>query len=353
MYKSPIICCASPWLTAQDIEFVIHRKDGTRPTTPPLPSRYNQVRMVHPRPAPETATTKPAAPNPPNVATSRPPSRPSSSVPQQPPPAATSKLDLNANPPYNGTPIKSISLDSDSLLPADKPWRKPGADVTDYFNYGFDEFTWTAYCQKQESLREEFDPRKMMEQMMMISGMTGGLGLPGIVDPTAVGVGAMDMSAAALMGFNPNGSGGAPTTSTGGGGAGGGDMGMGVGGMVDPSMYGGGPMGGGGPIGGPMGGGGSMGGGGPMGGGGSMGGGSLGGGGPMGGGGSMGGGGPMGGAGPMGGGGMIPGTGMMAGGGMMGGGGGGMMGGAGPMGGGYDDRGTSAYAMMDPRRGGM
>jgi hypothetical protein len=37
-----------------------------------------------------------------------------------------------------------------------------GADVTDYFNYGFDEFTWTAYCSKQTNLRNEYDPAKVM-----------------------------------------------------------------------------------------------------------------------------------------------------------------------------------------------
>ena len=37
-----------------------------------------------------------------------------------------------------------------------------GADVTDYFNYGFDEFTWTAYCSKQTNLRNEFNPAKVM-----------------------------------------------------------------------------------------------------------------------------------------------------------------------------------------------
>lgn len=37
-----------------------------------------------------------------------------------------------------------------------------GADVTDFFNYGFDEFTWTAYCSKQTNLRNEFNPAKMM-----------------------------------------------------------------------------------------------------------------------------------------------------------------------------------------------
>lgn len=35
----------------------------------------------------------------------------------------------------------------------DKPWRKPGADITDYFNYGFTEETWAAYCARQKRMR--------------------------------------------------------------------------------------------------------------------------------------------------------------------------------------------------------
>lgn len=31
----------------------------------------------------------------------------------------------------------------------DKPWSRPGADITDYFNYGFNEYTWKKYCAKQ------------------------------------------------------------------------------------------------------------------------------------------------------------------------------------------------------------
>ncbi|KAF9764910.1 Pre-mRNA polyadenylation factor fip1 [Nosema granulosis] len=31
----------------------------------------------------------------------------------------------------------------------EKPWNKPGADVTDYFNYGFNETTWKEYCNMQ------------------------------------------------------------------------------------------------------------------------------------------------------------------------------------------------------------
>uniref|UniRef100_A0A3Q1AM03 Pre-mRNA polyadenylation factor Fip1 domain-containing protein n=1 Tax=Amphiprion ocellaris TaxID=80972 RepID=A0A3Q1AM03_AMPOC len=35
----------------------------------------------------------------------------------------------------------------------EKPWRKSGANVSDYFNYGFDEESWNAYCQKQLQIR--------------------------------------------------------------------------------------------------------------------------------------------------------------------------------------------------------
>ena len=87
-------------------------------------------------------------------------------------------------PNYDGTPISKISMESD-ILPSEKPWRKPGSDVTDYFNYGFDEFTWTAYCQKQEGLRDEFSPQKMMEQMMLMSGM--GISMMPTMDPSQVG----------------------------------------------------------------------------------------------------------------------------------------------------------------------
>ncbi|XP_059486775.1 pre-mRNA 3'-end-processing factor FIP1 isoform X2 [Neocloeon triangulifer] len=49
----------------------------------------------------------------------------------------------------NGVPAHEYNLDSME----DKPWRMPGADITDYFNYGFNEDTWRAYCEKQKRLR--------------------------------------------------------------------------------------------------------------------------------------------------------------------------------------------------------
>ncbi|XP_037082511.1 pre-mRNA 3'-end-processing factor FIP1-like [Pollicipes pollicipes] len=49
----------------------------------------------------------------------------------------------------NGVPAHEFNLDSLE----DKPWRKPGADITDYFNYGFNEDTWRAYCERQKRMR--------------------------------------------------------------------------------------------------------------------------------------------------------------------------------------------------------
>lgn len=49
----------------------------------------------------------------------------------------------------NGVPAHEYNLDGIE----DKPWRMPGADITDYFNYGFNEETWKAYCERQKRIR--------------------------------------------------------------------------------------------------------------------------------------------------------------------------------------------------------
>jgi len=85
-----------------------------------------------------------------------------------------------------------LTRDVADLPDNDKPWRKPGTDISDYFNYGFDEFTWTMYAAKQDSVRGEFSQdavaqnnKKMMEdmQMMMMGGMPGMAGGPGGAPP--------------------------------------------------------------------------------------------------------------------------------------------------------------------------
>ena len=96
--------------------------------------------------------------------------------------AHISKLDFSATPNYNGKPLH--------------PWIWKmtcpvtlGGDVTDYFNYEFDEFSWTAYCQKQTNLRDEFSPTEFMEQMMMIGQFPPGMAGPcGLMDDAATAI---------------------------------------------------------------------------------------------------------------------------------------------------------------------
>ncbi|KAJ3092953.1 cleavage polyadenylation factor subunit fip1 [Quaeritorhiza haematococci] len=77
-----------------------------------------------------------------------------SDAPQtSPAPVSTSKatIDIHAVGQYEGKDIYDVDLESFD----EKPWRKPGADITDYFNFGFNEQTWKAYCTKQKQMREE------------------------------------------------------------------------------------------------------------------------------------------------------------------------------------------------------
>ncbi|KAJ3327615.1 cleavage polyadenylation factor subunit fip1 [Blyttiomyces sp. JEL0837] len=60
-------------------------------------------------------------------------------------------IDITLVGQHEGKDIFDVDLESIE----DKPWRKPGADITDYFNFGFNEATWKAYCQKQKQMREE------------------------------------------------------------------------------------------------------------------------------------------------------------------------------------------------------
>ena len=105
----------------------------------------------------------------------------------------TSTIDPNANPvhPATGKPILSTDFDTDFTSEASKPWRKPGADITDFFNYGFDEFTWASYCLKhQQEMPKELSEIKAQADSMksFLEGIPGGgfPGMPGV--PAGPGV---------------------------------------------------------------------------------------------------------------------------------------------------------------------
>ncbi|GAM85113.1 hypothetical protein ANO11243_031170 [Dothideomycetidae sp. 11243] len=83
----------------------------------------------------------------------------------------SSTMEVDAIAIYDpaGKPITEVDLDADIAMET-KPWRVPGTDPTDFFNYGFDEFTWVQYCMKQESMKGEVsslkDNTKQFEAML-------------------------------------------------------------------------------------------------------------------------------------------------------------------------------------------
>lgn len=94
----------------------------------------------------------------------------------------TSKIDINANPIWPGTSKHITDLDIDAdLAERTKPWRLPGTDQTDFFNYGFDEYTWTQYCIRQQSMAQGIAEQKRADEGLkaMLGGGGGGGGPPG------------------------------------------------------------------------------------------------------------------------------------------------------------------------------
>ncbi|KAI0967258.1 Fip1 motif-domain-containing protein [Xylaria arbuscula] len=183
-----------------DIDIITERKDGTK-AAPPTLSRYSDIRNIPQRSTSADTSTKPPVKKDES-------SKPASGA--ELPPVSASTIDVNAVPIYTpvGKPITQVNIDQD-LPENDKPWRKPGTDLSDYFNYGFDEFTWALYAAKQDNVRAEYSQdaiaqnnKKMMEdmQMMMMGGMPG-MGSSGAAGsmPTMPGMDGMGPEFQAMM----------------------------------------------------------------------------------------------------------------------------------------------------------
>lgn len=176
-------------------------------TANPRQSRYSNIKDIPQRSISNDTTAK------------APPKKPEDSKPTPSPSGAdlpavkTSTVDINAIPTHKGTgkPLTQVNIDED-LAENAKPWRKPGTDLSDYFNYGFDEFTWALYASKQEGLRHEFNSeaiaannKKMMEDMqnMMMMGMGGMPGMmPGGGGGGGAGQGAQGAGAGGMPGMD-------------------------------------------------------------------------------------------------------------------------------------------------------
>lgn len=109
------------------------------------------------------------------------------------PQVRTSTVNLNANPNWPGVnkPITLLDIDAD-LAENSKLWRLPGTDQTDFFNYGFDEYTWTQYCVRQQTMSgtiaQQKDEDQQMKAMLGMGGGDAGGGMPGMPGPAPPGM---------------------------------------------------------------------------------------------------------------------------------------------------------------------
>jgi pre-mRNA 3'-end-processing factor FIP1 len=110
-----------------------------------------------------------------------------------------------------GKELLSIDIDA-NFAEEQKIWRRTGEDQSDYFNYGFDEFNWELYRQRQVSMANTLQGQK--NDMAQMQAMMGGMGMPP----------------------NMPGGGGPPGGGNGGGAPGGGGGGGGPGGMNEQQM---------------------------------------------------------------------------------------------------------------------
>jgi pre-mRNA 3'-end-processing factor FIP1 len=146
--------------------------------------------------APESKAIKIEQP-PPTVSTSTPtlPSKtPAGTVPQFSdqsgtgfPAQRTSNIDVNADPVYPplGKPLMQVDMVAD-FAEEQLIWRRPGQDQSDYFNYGFDEFTWEMYRGRQmhmaQALQQQKNDMTAMQHMMQ-TGMPGMPAMPTMPGP--------------------------------------------------------------------------------------------------------------------------------------------------------------------------
>ncbi|KAI0005518.1 Fip1 motif-domain-containing protein, partial [Russula compacta] len=156
----------------EDIEFIMEptsRSLDLRPNKPAARSANSTPQKALP-PGPSLTTeytprerggpAKPPAPQPPPP-TSTPSSKPLATPNVTAPPTVTAASvssvpdvepmfedgpDPATLPP--GRPVFEV----DMTALAEKAWRRPGSDLSDWFNYGFDEISWEAYCYRRREL---------------------------------------------------------------------------------------------------------------------------------------------------------------------------------------------------------
>ncbi|THY76333.1 hypothetical protein D6C86_05507 [Aureobasidium pullulans] len=169
-----------------DIDIITEHKEGAAPEPPQArpfrgikpeaPARTDSVDNVPTQQAQQTPTLKTES------STAQNKKLVSLKDGSQYPEVRTSSIDVNAIPSWDpaGKLITEVDIDAD-LAEHTKPWRLPGTDQTDFFNYGFDEFTWTQYCLRQQNMASTINNQKAETKQFEMM-LTGG-GMPGQAAP--------------------------------------------------------------------------------------------------------------------------------------------------------------------------
>ncbi|KAH0837922.1 hypothetical protein J3R83DRAFT_6154 [Lanmaoa asiatica] len=130
----------------------------SRPTTQTSklpPSQLTTEYTPHERGAPAKSLPPPITSAPPPA----PPSTTDTRLDEGPDPstlpaAVAPPSHPSINPDLSGILDGRSILEVDLSAMAEKPWRRPGSDISDWFNYGFDEISWEAYCYRRRDLGE-------------------------------------------------------------------------------------------------------------------------------------------------------------------------------------------------------
>src|SRR5258708_961352 len=146
--RKPLQFWLSPIATAHLTTEYIPRERGT-----PVAKTSTQQLVHEPTIAPkstepvsETYSTPNPEQQPDAASTSLQPAP--SSLPPVTAPASAPPIDPSAIGEFSGMPIYDVDMEA----LADKTWRRPGSDISDWFNYGFDEISWEAYCARRREM---------------------------------------------------------------------------------------------------------------------------------------------------------------------------------------------------------
>ncbi|QIW99699.1 hypothetical protein AMS68_005217 [Peltaster fructicola] len=164
-----------------DVQFTMEKPESAKTEAAPTTRATSKAVKVEPSTTPQPKTARQSTA--PKQSTSEQPATKSELLHDGKegkdfPEYRTSNVDVEEEAlwPANGKKITDLDIDAD-LAEHSKPWRLPGTDVTDFFNYGFDEYTWTQYCAKQQSMSNNISELKDQDTMMK-SMLNMGEGMP-------------------------------------------------------------------------------------------------------------------------------------------------------------------------------